>query len=283
MSTSPTPPDDSTPPDPRPVRRTLNLYVTPDSPLDRVITLSGERDLARTLTSMIDRYLSILHRSSPKFSDRELCAIIDALGDSWDPTPGNVWNLPREVMAAITADRLDAKWELDADTLRPRLDRMAYPERVSLAEMTIGYWQLASPTSFPQDTIDRLKQIIQSPDSRPSETQRPRRVSPEAFDRGNAARSGEPMPYLYADEDEQPGPDHPTDPTPHQSDGDDRTPSAKARAPQPSGTNRTAEDDAGKDTSPGPHTPALADADLDRPDANSAEAAENTSPQDPLL
>ena len=280
MSTSPTPPDDSTPADPRPVRRTLNLYVTPDSPLDRVITLSGERDLARTLTSMIDRYLSILHRASPRFSDRELCAIIDALGDSWDPTPGNVWNLPREIMTAITADRLDAKWELDADTLRPRLDRMAYPERVSLAEMTIGYWQLASPASFPQDTIDRLKQLIQSPDSRPSETQRPRRVSPDAFDRGTAARAGEPIPHLP----ESPGPDIP----PHT---DDHTGPAADQDSDHS-TPDDGDVDTGEDTpsdsrqnhtSPGPAASARTDDIPGQPDANFADSADNTSPQDSLL
>ena len=186
MSTNSTPPSDPSRSDPRPARRTLNLYVVPDSTVDRIVNLSGERELSRTVAGMLDRYLALLHRATPKFSDRELCAIIDALGDNWEATPGNIQNLPREVMSAVTADRLDSKWELDAATLRPRLDRTTFVERVTLAEMATGYWQLATAESYPQDIIAQLKALLRSPDTKPTETQRPRRVSPEAFDRGSS-------------------------------------------------------------------------------------------------
>ena len=189
MSTNSIPPTD--PAEPRPVRRTLNLYITPGSTVDRVVTLSGDRELSRTVAGMLDRYLALLHRATPKFSDRELCAIIDALGDNWEATPGNIQNLPREVMSAVTADRLDNKWELDAATLRPRLDRTTFVERVTLAEMATGYWQLATSESYPQDVIAQLKDLIRSPDTKPTETQRPAASPPKP---STAAAAGTPTP-----------------------------------------------------------------------------------------
>ena len=180
MSTSPT----SNTTGARPARRTLNLSITPGTSLDRALSLSGDRDLVRTISAMLDRYFAILHRTAPKFSEQELCAIIDALGDRWDATPANVWNIPREVMNAITADRLDAKWDIDPDTLRPRLDRTAFAERVALAEYANGYWQIATPNSYPQDVIHQLSELIQAPESRPTENARPRRVSASAYHEG---------------------------------------------------------------------------------------------------
>ena len=219
MSTNSTPSTAAAPADPRPVRRTLYLYITPGSALDRINNLSGDRELGKSIASMLDRYLAILHRASPKFSDRELCAIIDALSDNWEATPGNIHNLPREVMAAVTADRLNAKWEIDSGALRRRLDHTTFPERVKLAEMATAYWQLATPSSYPQDVIAQLQDLIRSTDTRPTETQRPRRVSHEAFDRGTTRTphtgtdtgtgtdNPDAGPKIHADEDHAPGDD----------------------------------------------------------------------------
>ena len=120
----------------RPARRNLNLASPPDSALDRIAVLYGDQDLNLNVASVLERYLVMLHRATPKFSDREICVVIDALGDSWEPTPTNIGQIPREVLTAIITDRLDAKWGIDTDKFSSRLDRTSFYERTTLAEIT---------------------------------------------------------------------------------------------------------------------------------------------------
>ena len=173
----------------RPTRRTLNLACPPGSPLDRIASLYGEKDLPRNVAALLDRYLVMLHRATPRFSDRELCVIIDALGDSWDPTPANIGNIPREFQAAITADRLDVKWGIDAATLVPRLERTTFSERVTLGEITAAYWRMATPESAPQDIISRIKKLLRSSNARVTPTARPRRISAHLFNQASSSGS----------------------------------------------------------------------------------------------
>ena len=172
---------------PRPTRRTLNLPCPPDSPLDRVASLYGEKDLPRNVAALLDRYLVMLHRATPRFSDRELCVIIDALGDSWDPTPGNISQIPREVLTAITADRLDAKWSIDADQFGARLDRTSFYERTTLGEITAAYWRMPTTDSRPQDIISQIKRLLRPSNTRITPTARPRRISADLFEQDPAS------------------------------------------------------------------------------------------------
>ena len=177
---------------PRPTRRSVNLASPSGSPLDRIITLSGDQDLPRIITSVLERYLVMLHRATPRFSDRELCVIIDALGETWDPAPANVSQIPREVMTAIATDRLDAKWSIDADKLGSRLDRISFHERMALAEVTAAYWNMATPDSAPQEIIGQIKELLRPPDSRPTAKTRPRRMSADLFEQAAVTGSNPP-------------------------------------------------------------------------------------------
>ena len=196
----------------RPARRTLNIVSTPDTPLDRLTSLYGDQDLAANVTSILDRYLVILHRSTPKFSDRELCVVIDALGDTWDPTPANIAQIPREVITAIITDRLDAKWNIDADKFGPRLDRTSFHERVTLAEITAAYWRLSTSDSAPQDIINQIKNLLRPPSSRTTPTSRPRRISAHLFEQATSSGTGQ-----------RPGADNTEDPDATDSDAADST------------------------------------------------------------
>lgn len=170
-----------------PARRTLNLPSPPESPIDRIASLYGGDDLARNVAAVLDRYLVMLHRAIPKFSDRELCVVIDALGDSWDPTPGNIAQIPREVLSAIITDRLDVKWGIDTDRFGPRLDRTTFYERVTLGEITAAYWRRATTDSAPQDIINEIKKLLRPASSCITPTSRPRRMSAHLFEQASSS------------------------------------------------------------------------------------------------
>ena len=162
-------------------RRPLKITITPGDPFDRAFTLAGDRDLSEVMAGILERYYAILHRSTPKFSDTELCAIFEALGERWNPTPANIHNLAREVGDAITADLLDTKWQLDAGHFRNRLDRTGFHERAALAELASCYWTLATEDQPPQATIATIKQLFRpDPSQRPTSV-RPRRIPVHHF------------------------------------------------------------------------------------------------------
>ena len=162
-------------------RRPLKITITPGDPFDRAFTLAGDRDLSEVMAGILERYYAILHRSTPKFSDTELCAIFDALGERWDPTPANIHNLPREVGDAITADLLDTKWQLDAGHFRSRLDRTGFHERAALAELSSCYWTLATDDQPPQTTIATIKALFRPDPSQRATSVRPRRIPVHHF------------------------------------------------------------------------------------------------------
>ena len=174
----------------RPTRRNLNLASPPDSALDRIAVLYGDQDLNINVPSILERYLVMLHRAIPKFSDREICVVIDALGDSWEPTPTNIGQIPREVLTAIITDRLDAKWGIDTDKFSSRLDRTSFYERTTLAEITAAYWRLATPDSRPQDIISQIKKLLRPASSPITPTTRPRRISAHLFEQDPPASTG---------------------------------------------------------------------------------------------
>ena len=162
----------------------LNFSVQPDGPIARLESIVGDDKLPDTITNMLNCYFGLLHRATPKFADRELCAIFDALGEHYNADPHHIQHLPREISAAISTDRLDAKWSVDAEQLRNRLDRTSFPDRLSIAEMSAAYWCLASEDEFPQATIKRIKDLIQ-PAPTTAGYQRPRRISPDLFEAGS--------------------------------------------------------------------------------------------------
>ena len=165
----------------KPRRLPLKITITPGDPFDRTFTLAGDQDPVRLLSNILERYYAILHRSTPKFSDTELCAIFEALGEHWDPTPANIHNLAREVGDAITADLLDTKWRIDATHFRNRLDRTGFHERAALAELASCYWTLATEDQPPQATIATIKQLFRpDPSQRPTSV-RPRRIPVHHF------------------------------------------------------------------------------------------------------
>ena len=175
---------------PRPTRRNLNIASPPDSALDRIAILYDGQDLNANVAAILDRYLTMLHRATPKFSDLEICVVIDALGDNWEPTPANVSQIPREVLTAIITDRLDAKWGIDTDKFSARLDRTSFYERLTLGEITAAYWRMATTDSRPQDIINQIKRLIRPASSRITPTVRPRRISAHLFHQDPPASSG---------------------------------------------------------------------------------------------
>ena len=280
----------------RPVRRTLNLASTPDSPLDRITSLYGEKDLPHNISSVLDRYLVMLHRAIPRFSDREICVVIDALGDSWEPTPTNVSQIPREVLSAIITDRLDVKWGIDTDKFSSRLDRTSFYERVALGEITAAYWRMATPDSRPQDIISQIKKLLRPASSPITPTSRPRRISAQLFEENPPAATGqsdsEDANTNDADTDTNPDTDRlntngAADPDPH-ADG-------SATITSNIGADHTGEaDDPDPDAEPDHVDTITSDTgadytgEADDPDGNGAatgadQPAASDSPQDPLL
>ena len=172
----------TTPPPSRPTRRNVPFTVTDDHPVTRIASATGDADLPAGLTSMLNRYLHLIHRNPPKVSDRELCAIIDALGDTWPGQPHQVHSIHRDVIPTIISDRLDAKWAIDAAQLRTRLERSTAADRTSLAEFVINYWLLTSEGEAPQVTLQRVKDLLQPSSTVRSDPPRPRKIYPLLFD-----------------------------------------------------------------------------------------------------
>ena len=165
-----------------PTRRKVPFIVTDDDPIARIAAITGDTQLPAVLASMLNRYLHLIHRNPPKVSDRELCAIIDALGDTWPGEPHQVHSIHRDVVPTIISDRLDSKWAIDAAQLRTRLDRTTAVDRTTLAEFVIAYWLLTSEDEAPQVTLERVRQLLR-PSTPISDTPpRPRRISPILFD-----------------------------------------------------------------------------------------------------
>ena len=167
--------------DKKPRRRPLTISTSSGDPFDRTLSLAGDRDPGQMIIGILDRYLAILHRSTPKFSDTELCAIFEALGEHWDPTPANIANLPREVADAFATDLLDTKWNIDATHFRNRLDRTGFHERAALAELSTCYWHLATDDEAPQTTIATLKALFRPDPSQQPTSTRPRRIPVHHF------------------------------------------------------------------------------------------------------
>ena len=144
-------------------RRMINLPRTADDMIERLTTLTGQDYIGDTILNICNRYFAIIHRATPKIPDNELCAIFDALGETWTPEPASVRHLPRDVMDAIHTDRLDNKWSFDADQLRTRLERTSFPERMAIGELARAYWTLTTPNTFPQATIQRIRELSMAP------------------------------------------------------------------------------------------------------------------------
>lgn len=254
----------------RPARRNLNVASPPDSALDRIAVLYGDQDLNLNVASVLERYLVMLHRATPKFSDREICVVIDALGDSWEPTPTNIGQIPREVLTAIITDRLDAKWGIDTDKFSARLDRTSFYERTTLGEITAAYWRMATPDSRPQDIISQIKKLLRPASSPITPTSRPRRISAHLFEQDPPAGTG---PASDADGED-------TDPEGTDTEGAD----TEGTDPSTSGDDGTGHDDTVTTDTNAEDTGEAHNPDGDGANATDAgEPAASGSPQDPLL
>ena len=176
----------STTPPRRPTRRNIGFTVHEDGPIARIAKIAGDAHLSNVITDMLNRYLNLIHRNPPKLSDRELCAVIDALGQTWPGEPHEVRAIPRDVMPAVIADRLDTKWAINAHELRTRLERSTALDRSILAEFCLAYWMITSEDEAPQVTLDRVRQLLQP--SSPSLDTRPpiRRISASLFDQAES-------------------------------------------------------------------------------------------------
>ena len=162
-------------------RRSLAITIASGDPFDRATTLAGQQEFSHFLAGALDRYYAVIHRSIPRLSDTELCAVFEALTENWNPTPANIANLPREVMTGITNDFLGTKWKIDPNALRTRLDRLGFPERAAIAELTSCYWNLANDEEPPQKTIARMKSLFRPDPSQQPTSARPRRISVNHF------------------------------------------------------------------------------------------------------
>ena len=150
----------TTPPN-RPTRRNIPFVIHYDGPIARITSLAGDPQTSDIITSMLNRYLHLIHRNPPKVSERELCAIIDALGITWAGEPHQVHAIPRDVLPIITTDRLDAKWSIDITQIRSRLERSSAADRTVLAEFCLAYWLATTEDAPPQVTLAAVRRLLQ--------------------------------------------------------------------------------------------------------------------------
>ena len=184
----------------KPRRLPLKITITPGDPFDRTFTLAGDQDPVRLLSNILERYYAILHRSTPKFSDTELCAIFEALGERWEP---NARQHPQpRTRSRRRPHRRPPGHQVATGRrthFRNRLDRTGFHERAALAELASCYWTLATEDQPPQATIATIKQLF-----RPDPSQRPTSVRPRRI----------PV-HHFADNTAPPdNSDNPTTPTP---------------------------------------------------------------------
>ena len=176
----------TTTPPRRPTRRKFSFNVDDDGPIARIASFADRTKLPQAITGMLNRYFDLIHRNPPKVSERELCAIIDALGESWAGKPNQMQAISRDIMAAVIADRLDTKWDIDAQNLRTRLDRSTATDRTILAEFCLAFWMMTSEDEAPQVTLDRVRQLLQSSTPMSDNPPRPLRISAVLFDQTEA-------------------------------------------------------------------------------------------------
>ena len=184
----------SSDPKERPVRRNIVFNVTSDHPIARIESIVGERQLVETLTGILNRYLSLLYRNPPRVTDRELCVIMDALGENWQGLPHQVHTIPGDVSPAITTDRLDPRWKIDCQQLLNRLNRSSAAERTTIAEYALAFWALAAAADPPQRTLDRIRAALQPSGSTAEAATLPRRISYLLFNETEADSGHQPQP-----------------------------------------------------------------------------------------
>lgn len=188
-------------------RRTVNLPRDPQAPINRLLTTKGPETATETLDTVLHRYMVTLRRSMPDFTVPEWCLIFDALKPPWTADEVRTAQLAHEITDAITIDNLDAKWPVDGQKLKNRIDRLNFPARMAIGEMTEAFWATESQANY-DDIIAELLQIFGNP-AKPPQQGRSNRMAIERM-----GPTEDPLPPQNNDhtvaETNQPSPSQPS-------------------------------------------------------------------------
>lgn len=138
-------------------RRTITLPRDPEAPINSLLGAKPEENPPDLLEQTLNRYMITIRRSMPDFTVPEWCLIFDALRPPWQADEHRTLQMAHEIADAITMDHLDQKWPVDWNKLKSRIDRLNFPARMAVGEMTEAFWQTPSNSTYEEIISDLLK------------------------------------------------------------------------------------------------------------------------------
>ena len=157
-------------------RRTIYIPQFPDSALYRLLTIWGDDKISHTLETAVDRYLTVIEYSLPKFSVAEWCVIFDALNSIWLSHETSILAVCDEVAEAIDLDGLDVKWKIDGDRFKARLATCDAAEKHAIVEVTQLFYHDHSDGDY-SAVVSRILGLFRS--ELPAAGPRSRRLNPD--------------------------------------------------------------------------------------------------------
>ena len=159
-------------------RRAIYISNNDKSSLHRLLEMRGDDTISETMETAVGRYLDLISKNCPDFSDAEWCLVFDALAGLQFDEPSDRAAIGQEVQEAIDIDSLHEKWNVDADEIKEKLTALTYTEKQVVAEMTEMFRTLQTEgiPSYSK-AISSLKQKLV--DNTPAAPRTPRRMSPD--------------------------------------------------------------------------------------------------------
>ena len=158
------------------------LSVSEQTPLARMAALKGKANYGEVAEAIIERYSTVISRSIPDFSNQEWCLIFDALRPPWQADENSTSQLAAELSEAINADQLGAKWQVDAQRLKSRVDRLSFSSRQAIGEMTEIFWN-TRPLENYEHIIQNSIAALNARTGREQPKRDTPRISPERLER----------------------------------------------------------------------------------------------------
>ena len=137
-------------------RRTINLPKEPQAAVNRLVDIKNSRNPSGTVVEACERFMSVVSKSMPDFTENEWCLIFDALSPPWQADEIRTSQMAGEIAEAMNSDRLDLKWNIEGARLKSRIDRASYAVRTAIGEMTEAFWRDETGDGY-RAVIARLK------------------------------------------------------------------------------------------------------------------------------
>ncbi len=104
----------------------------------------SQKNFSQRISNICDRYNAIirLHYPVKIFEFTELEMLKDCFSGKILRPAGLIRNLISEVEDAISINRLDVKWEVNAEKLLDKLKKLDYVQNVALIEHVEEYWDV---------------------------------------------------------------------------------------------------------------------------------------------